>query len=263
MTLTDTHVFARVVCGVDGSEAGVTAARAAARVADPDGSLTLVTATDRSAAVHGGYAMPQILEQLAREAAQARDKGRDAAQALHDAEAKVVEGDPLQALLAEIESGQATLAVVGSHGFSRRVGIALGSVATYLLHQSPCPVLLVRGDVSPEGWPRRIVVGVDGSEDSARAYAAAHELATRVGAELRAVVATQDKRVDLDAARSVAPDVEEQDARALDFLNVASETADLVVVGSRGLQGIRALGSVGERVAHEARSSVLVVRGRA
>jgi nucleotide-binding universal stress UspA family protein len=35
---------------------------------------------------------------------------------------------------------------------------------------------------------------------------------------------------------------------------------DLLVVGSRGLQGIRSLGSVSERVAHEARCSVLVVR---
>jgi nucleotide-binding universal stress UspA family protein len=35
---------------------------------------------------------------------------------------------------------------------------------------------------------------------------------------------------------------------------------DLLVVGSRGLQGLRSLGSVSERVAHEARCSVLVVR---
>jgi nucleotide-binding universal stress UspA family protein len=34
---------------------------------------------------------------------------------------------------------------------------------------------------------------------------------------------------------------------------------DLVVVGSRGLHGVRALGSVSERVAHRARCSVLVV----
>jgi nucleotide-binding universal stress UspA family protein len=55
--------------------------------------------------------------------------------------------------------------------------------------------------------------------------------------------------------------VEEHDARALDSLNVASEAAGLVVVGSRGLRGVRALGSLSERLAHEARCSVLVVRG--
>jgi nucleotide-binding universal stress UspA family protein len=40
----------------------------------------------------------------------------------------------------------------------------------------------------------------------------------------------------------------------------AVEPSDLLVVGSRGLHGIRALGSVSERVAHKAPCSVLVVR---
>ena len=41
-----------------------------------------------------------------------------------------------------------------------------------------------------------------------------------------------------------------------------SQHADLLVVGSRGLKGVRALGSVSELVAHQARCPVLVVRGR-
>ncbi len=44
-------------------------------------------------------------------------------------------------------------------------------------------------------------------------------------------------------------------------LRSASDDADLVIVGSRGLHGARALGSVSERVAHQAACSVLVVRG--
>ncbi|MCY7303337.1 MAG: universal stress protein [Thermoleophilia bacterium] len=36
--------------------------------------------------------------------------------------------------------------------------------------------------------------------------------------------------------------------------------ANLVILGSRGLHGLRALGSVSERVAHRAYCSVLVVR---
>jgi nucleotide-binding universal stress UspA family protein len=43
------------------------------------------------------------------------------------------------------------------------------------------------------------------------------------------------------------------------MLTAASDSADLVVVGNRGLQGLKAIGSVSERVAHGARSSVLVV----
>jgi nucleotide-binding universal stress UspA family protein len=41
---------------------------------------------------------------------------------------------------------------------------------------------------------------------------------------------------------------------------VAAGRADLVVVGSRGLRGLRALGSVSERVADGASCSTLVVR---
>jgi nucleotide-binding universal stress UspA family protein len=38
-----------------------------------------------------------------------------------------------------------------------------------------------------------------------------------------------------------------------------SRTVDLVVVGSRGVHGLRALGSVSERVAHQAHCTALIV----
>jgi nucleotide-binding universal stress UspA family protein len=37
--------------------------------------------------------------------------------------------------------------------------------------------------------------------------------------------------------------------------------ASLIVVGARGVTGVRALGSVSERVAHDAPCSVLIARG--
>jgi nucleotide-binding universal stress UspA family protein len=43
-------------------------------------------------------------------------------------------------------------------------------------------------------------------------------------------------------------------------LVAASQEADLLVVASRGLRGVRALGSVSERVAHQAHCSLLVYR---
>jgi nucleotide-binding universal stress UspA family protein len=52
------------------------------------------------------------------------------------------------------------------------------------------------------------------------------------------------------------------DAHPAQALVEASREADLLVVGSRGLRGLKALGSVSERVAHEASCSVLVVRTR-
>jgi nucleotide-binding universal stress UspA family protein len=255
-----TSVFDRVVCGVDGSEAGIAAAQAAARVVSTEGSLTIVSAGDTSIAAHAGWAMPHVQRALTVGAQEALDGGLAVAEPLHPLEGKLVLGDPLAALTTEIERQDATLVVVGSHGIRRATEIALGAVSTYLLHEAPCAVLAVRGPIDAERWPRSVVAGIDGSESSARALVAARELAHRYGAPLRVLVAAQDAHVDLEAARRLAPEAEEHDARALDVLDVASETAGLVVVGSRGLDGVRALGSLSERLAHEADSSVLVVR---
>jgi nucleotide-binding universal stress UspA family protein len=50
------------------------------------------------------------------------------------------------------------------------------------------------------------------------------------------------------------------DEPPVDALVAAAADADLLVVGSRGLHGLHALGSVSERVAHRAGCSALVVR---
>jgi nucleotide-binding universal stress UspA family protein len=53
----------------------------------------------------------------------------------------------------------------------------------------------------------------------------------------------------------------ERDPRPpLEALLAAARDADLVIVGSRGLRGLRALGSVSERLGHRAPCSVLVVK---
>lgn len=252
-------IFDRVVCGVDPSEAGEVAAKLAARVTEPSGELALVTVDDPSVAVHAGWLMSNVMEQLAIEAEQAIERGRAVATPAHQVETRLFEGNPLDCLLGEIRRWNATLAVVGTHGHSRAVGIALGSVATHLLHEAPCSVLVARPP-RDEWWPRTIVVGIDGSPASAEAAAAARRLAERFGSTLRFVGAMGEPWVDRDAAYAIAPELDELGGRPVEELHELSEDADLVVVGSRGLKGIRALGSVSERIAHEALCSVLVVR---
>ena len=260
LTNTVAAVFDRVVCGVDRSDAGLSAARAAGLLTSPEGSLTLVAVDDPSIAVHAGWAMLHVLQELAEEAQAALERGRAEAEPLHALEAKLVEGDPFHCLLAEIARREATLVVVGSHGLSRAAGITLGAVSTHLLHEAPCAVLIARGSIEAGRWPRHIVVGLDGSPDAQRALEAAQALANRFDCAVRVITATQDAHVDLNRARRMAPDLEEHDARALDALTITAETTDLVVVGSRGLRGLQALGSLSERLAHEAEHSVLVVR---
>ena len=200
--------------------AGAHAARAAERVTAPEGSLAVVHVDHRSHAI----------------------------------------GQRLDTVLAELERRDATLAVVAIRERSRAVGIARGSFATHLLHDARCSVLVVPGEVADD-WPASIAVGVDGSVESAAGAAAARELARRFGVTLRTIAATgRPGHADLELVRRVAPEFEEHDTRPVTALAEASEQVDLVVVGSRGLRGVRALGSVGERVAHEAHCPALVIR---
>src|SRR6185295_7039666 len=118
--------------------------------------------------------------------------------------ARVVRGFPAHTLIDEIERCRAGLVVVGSHGQGRIAGILLGSTATNLVHNAPCSVLVTRQ--LRNNVPRRIAVGIDGSPESAAAYAAAHYLADRFDADLTVVVAEGDKPVDLAAVSLITGD---------------------------------------------------------
>ena len=268
--LTETHrvttttparsIFSRVVVGVDRSPESREAVRRAAGLM-ARGYLELLAAYEivYPAAVSGltvaGHS--DDYARLYKEAATAALE-----QALSVAPdgvvAKVVEGRPANALLGEAERERATLIAVGSHGHGRTAGILLGSVATEIVHRAPCSVLIARGET--RSGVRRIVVGIDGSPESVAAYAAASELAARLGAELWPVVGHGGAAVDHEAIATLAPRREELPDEPVKALVTASADADLLVVGSRGLHGLKALGSVSERVAHEARCSTLIVR---
>jgi nucleotide-binding universal stress UspA family protein len=230
-------VLERVVAGADGSEAGFEAVRQAAWLAAPDGSLEVFTAVDVAEAVHTGFSAARIAEQLR---ADADDANRQAVElAGGRAEGRVVEGAAFPALLHELEATRATLVVVGTHGHRRFSEIVVGGVTGELLHRAPCSVLVARPPTDPDRFPRTVVAGDDGSECAALAVAVAKHLADRFDSQLRVLTA------------------EEHPVQAL---AAAGRDADLLVVGSRGLRGLKALGSVSERVAHQATCSVLVVR---
>ena len=247
-------VFARILCGVDGTPESRVAVRQAIRLQDPDGSLHLAAVTNIAKAAQAGMAASHAAELLQHEAEAALADARAIAPSAIE---KLVNGDPAAVLLREAE--QATLVAVGSHGRGRVAGMLLGTVAGRLLRDAPCSVLIARPPRDPDAWPQSVVVGVDGSVESAAAFTVAAVIAERFGASLRAVASTRDQ-LDRKAAQAIASELEEQPGRAVEALTAASESADLIVVGSRGLHGLKALGSVSERVAHGASSPVLVVR---
>ncbi|GAT69794.1 universal stress protein UspA [Planomonospora sphaerica] len=188
------------------------------------------------------------------------------------------------------EAEDAEQVVVGSRGLGGFTGLVLGSVSLAVAGHVAAPVVVARN--VPKGVRGRIVVGFDGSEHSAAALAYAFAEAVRRGARLHAVhswhmpvlgpgaTAYTPLVEDLFAAeRQVAEEtllpweekypqveVERTVVCGHPVLTVcdASEDADLVVVGSRGLGalGSAVLGSVSHGVLHHARCPVAVVRAR-
>lgn len=196
-------------------------------------------------------------------------------------------------------SQQARLVVVGAgQAVTRAVSDTeppppgLSATALAVAMHASCPVLVVRGPGTPEG---PVVVGVDGSEHSKLALAAAARSAANRGTSLRVlatwwleveggIVVTEPgtprwdavvQRVTDMAQRSIEtvqaelPDLQielvverEQPHRAL---VEASAEASALVVGSRGRGGFRGmlLGSVSQRVLKAAACPVLVVRRNA
>jgi nucleotide-binding universal stress UspA family protein len=258
-----TEIFTCVLVGVDGSPEGLEAARQAAALRSVDGELTVVSAWNLAPPLivpMGGGANPIDAELPRARAAQSVRNAVEHIGAAGTPAGKVLRGPSWQALLDEGSDLHATLIAVGSHGAGRAFGIFSGSTATEIVHKAPCSVLVARP--SDERFPSRVVVGVDGSPESAAAHAVARDVAARFGSELWPVVAHGGKGVNRDAiARVVDQHHEDLPDEPVRALVVASADADLLIVGSRGLHGFKALGSVSERVAHQARCSTLTVRG--
>lgn len=242
-------MFERIVCGVDGSGESLEAVRQADLLLEPGGRLVLVDAVDLSDAVHFQIAPTAIhaarhalekAEELDRRAAEALEQARAEVTHAADVAAMEVAGAPSTCLLETIAAEQADVVALGTHGHGRMAGIALGSVATRMLHRAPCSVLVARRHAAGAWAPRRIVAGVDGSPEADAALDAARLLESRFAAALRVLTV--------------------EDGRPAHLLIESASEADLLVVGSRGTHGARSLGSVSERAAHEASCSVLVVR---
>jgi nucleotide-binding universal stress UspA family protein len=258
-------VFQRVACGVDGSEASIETVRQVARLAPEGADVALFGVVNESATVSIGWpAFP--ISRAARVTREAIEAGIESARAELPAhitvQSGIVTGPPGPLSVVETKARNATVVAVGSHGHRRMSGIVIGSVATLLVHSAPCSVLITR----PGGdeFPRSIVVGLDGSEQARLAAGHAAAIAARTGAELTGLVAMGGgPAVDYAAARSIVADnggfpLTDDKRDPVDAFSGVD--ADLLVLGSRGLRGVHALGSVSERAAHRAGCSVLVIR---
>ena len=254
------RIFNRVLVGVDGSSGSLEVARQAAMLKAPGGELACLSAWNLHPPVVAPMTVVPPFDADGHAARRAAEAAASAAkEQLPSARTKVVRGVPAKALLDEIANDRSSLVVVGTRGRSRKTGIVLGSTSTRLLHDAPCSVLVMRqGRDLP---PRRIAVGVDGSPQSAAAHAVARYLAERFDGDVTVVIAEGGKAIDLGAVSLIVGDgFDVIQGEPVPVLAAASVDADLLVLGSRGLHGLKALGSVSERVAHRAKCSTLIVR---
>ena len=152
-------LFAHIVCGVDGSAAGREAVAQARRLATKESELVVVSVSETQVAVHAGMLARKAAGEIEADARAALDQV-----AAKGVELRLVHGRADDTMLAATEG--ATLVVVGSHEKPRGRGTLLGSVATRLVHDAPCSVLVTRAADEPERFPQSIAVGVDGSPAS-------------------------------------------------------------------------------------------------
>jgi nucleotide-binding universal stress UspA family protein len=267
--------LSRIVAAVDGTRAGFEAARQAGRLVQPGGTVRIVAVADPYYAAMNTWAGQRLVapeevvtsggERLAKErllerAAQAVQDGRRQLPAGIQVEGEVVEGATHDVLIGE--SRDARVLALGSHGGGRMTGLVLASTATDMLRHAACSVLVARPPFDEDDFPRAIAVAVDGSEPALYALEVARQIEAQCAErpQFRVVAAG---RVSTGA---VAPGpvgdlpIEPLRGRAHEAIAKVGEGVDLIVMGARGLKGAKALGSVSERVAHKAASSVLVVR---
>jgi nucleotide-binding universal stress UspA family protein len=183
-------------------------------------------------------------------------------------------------------SADASLIVVGSRGHSAVAGL-LGSISVAVSAHAHCPVIVVRGDAAPT---RPVVAGVDDSPSAHLALGFAVEEAAARGVPLRVIrtwppvtgiwqesplvthTVTADERRPLDelvaGRRDKYPQLDISVEAVVDHpanaLALASTTAQLLVVGTRGRGAVRGmvLGSVSQHLLHHSACTVAVLRER-
>src|ERR671918_223705 len=256
--------YKTIVVGTDGSPTATVAVEVAQKLAKRlRGRLVLVGALDAY-----GIARQPLQTALLRAADEARGKKVDAT-------AELIEGTPGESILAAARKHDADLIVVGNRGMGQATRFRLGSVPDWIAHDAPCDLLIV--DTTGRAGPRepappymRILAGTDGSGTATEAVRKAYTLASVyagsvtlvhvgdpiVGAiKLEEVASTRPEDVEV-VKRAVQGDPAQRICELAE-----SEDVQLVVVGNKGMAGVRRfLGSVPNKVAHEVPSDVLIVK---
>ncbi|MBI2079091.1 MAG: universal stress protein [Euryarchaeota archaeon] len=189
----------------------------------------------------------------------------------------VARGEPADQIVGAARRARADLVGLGSRGRGSAGRLLLGSVADAVKDHAASAVLIAKRPARA----RSILVALDDTPHGRRAAGLGLALAAALGADLRVIrvlppppFSTAEELArrfgDLGArlahllGRGRHAKVEVRVGREADHLLRAAKArpADLIVVGSRGLRGASRIlyGSVSNRLVHQSRGSVLVVR---
>jgi nucleotide-binding universal stress UspA family protein len=292
-----THVKRfHVLIATDGSRAAKAAVATAVQFPWPNGTRAFGVVAKQ---VRADYRRSILLAALDRTAEfVAKSATRTVSRRWPDAEVRAVEASPVDAIVKEAARRRADVIVMGwrGHGAVRR--LLTGSVSRGVVRSAPCAVLVVQ---RPLKEVRRIVIGFDGSAHARRAVDLIASLNPPRGGRVSLLTAADTMHVPsqalvpMDTQAAVTAEVTrinyERRARARrdlasatktltaagwkvdrvvtegaplrDLLaTVASTRADLLVVGARGVTGVRhlLLGSVAEGALNRSPVPVFIVR---
>ena len=293
--MTDVKRFHALIA-TDGSAAAKAAVATAVRFPWPDGSRAFGVVAKQ---VRPEYRRSILLAALDRTAdLVATNAARALSRRWPDAQMRVVDASPVDAIVKEAMRFQADVIVMGwrGHGVVRRM--LTGSVSRGVVRRAPCAVLVVRRALRDL---RHIVVGFDSSAHAQRGVEFISTLNPPRGGRVSLFTAVDTMHVPSQGmvpantraaiSAAVAQINKERLARthqALDratdtltrvgwkvdrvvstgaplrelLATVAQKRADLVVVGAKGATGVRhlLLGSVAEGVLNRSRVPVLIAR---
>lgn len=282
-----------VVVGIDSSDGSRAAARWAAMYARSIGApLRLIHVVPEgdwygSAAFVDGGALEDDLRRVGKEYL-----SRASAEATDAAPGVVVEAVCADGSLAGVlATVPAELVVLGTPRTNVARDLLLGSNTIRVVNHVQSPVLVWRSAAESGEEVRPIVVGVDGSSESDRAFSIALDMAHTLGVPLVGAnfwgvaahvglglgagyidwdkVRADEKRwleTHVSVMREKFPDVKlstvSADSSPARGLRALSSEALVVAAGSRGRGTLRgaALGSVSQSLLHHAESAVLIVR---
>jgi nucleotide-binding universal stress UspA family protein len=267
-------VFADILCAIDTREAGFTAVEEAAALAGPSGHLTLLEVTSyRSGGEHRSPAISPA------EATRVLDRAGGIAQkAGVPFSTEVDPATPPQRVILDWSVGHDLLAL-GAPSTTWLRGLFVAGVSDTALGSFVTPLLVSRPTSAGRRFADRILVASDCLEGSDELVELAGQLARLHDASVILLHATghephlrhdgaeekarrlQEQAHSLQRSVGEASEVHSEHGRAHDVIVEAAQSleASLVLMGSRRLDGLRAVGSVSRRVAHEAHCSVLLV----